>query len=134
MRKGCNTLQTERPCWRLYLPREIPVIHESPDSGASESLLRPGGRCTAVPETARKRCRGRSQNAEEARRRRAGKRYPLNSAYPIFSRNFTKTLNPPRGVAGRGASRKTTFFFPKIEVISRGTVLFLLSFRQTMQI
>ncbi|PYU28647.1 MAG: hypothetical protein DMG32_02125 [Acidobacteria bacterium] len=71
------------------------------------------------------------RNAEEARRRRAGKRYPLNSAYPIFSRNFTKTLNPPRGVAGRGASRKTTFFFPKIEVISRGTVLFLLSFRQT---
>src|SRR5205807_9429543 len=63
-----------------------------------------------------------------------GTDFATAAAYPIFSRNFTKTLSPPKGVTGRSVSRKTTFFFPKIELISRGTVLFLLSFRQTMQI
>src|SRR2546428_14095896 len=63
-----------------------------------------------------------------------GTGFATASAYPIFSRSFSKTLSPPKGVSGRGVSRKTTFFFPKIEVISWGTVLFLLSFRQSMQI
>jgi len=93
------------PAGGCILPQEIPVIHESPDSGPSESLLRSGGRRTAVPEMARKEPRGSATATGR-------KRYPLNSAYPIFPRNFTKTLNPPRGGAPDGAplAKPLSFF------------------------